>query len=98
MFILIPAIIIFLLLSYTYLNEVSFFTEVFIYILSILIVAITFILYRKIKQDLKLQEINALQAELLSYEKKLKQTEDKSLKIRYQKQINAIKKELDLKL
>lgn len=98
MFILIPAIFIFLLLSYLYLNEVSLVVKSVIYILIIVIVLLSFLLYKKIKSDIKLQEINALDAEVIALQKRLENTEDDSLKERYKKQIDTIKKEINSKL
>jgi len=97
MFLLIPAIFIFLLIAYIYLNELSLLIEIIIYILIIAIAFLTFFLYQKIKEDIKQQEINSLEAEIIALKKRAKKSEDEVLKQRYQKQIEAIKKEIDLK-
>jgi len=98
MFILIPAIFIFLLLSYIYLNDISLAMEIIIYILIVLIAFLSIVLYKKIQTDLKFQEINGLESEISDLEKRLKNTEDEVLKKRYYNQIDSIKKEIDSKL
>ena len=98
MFILIPVIFIFLLLSYIYLNNLSKFTQGFIYILIVIIILISSYLYKKIKNDLKQQEINALDAELLTLKKKLQTTEDEKEKNTVKRKINSVKEEIRLKL
>jgi amino acid permease len=97
MFILIPAIIIFLLLSYSYFNDISTISKGFIYFLCVLIVVASLYLYKKIKQNLKQQEINALEGEIVSLEKKLQIAEDEKEKNRLQRQINSIKDEIQSK-
>lgn len=98
MFILIPAIIIFLLLSYIYLNNPSVITQGFIYFLIVCIVFISLYLYKKIKSDLKLQELNALEAELKALEKKLLNTDDEKQKNMLQRKIESIQNEIKSKL
>ena len=98
MFLLIPAIFIFLLLAYIYLNDVSLVNEIIIYTLIVAIILLTYLLYKKIQADLKQQEINKLQAEIFALEKRAKNTQDEVLKQRYLKQIESINKEIDSKL
>ena len=98
MFLLIPAIFIFLLLAYLYLNDVSLVNEIIIYTLIVAIILLTYLLYKKIQADLKQQEINKLQAEIFALEKRAKNTQDEVLKQRYLKQIESINKEIDSKL
>jgi len=98
MFLLIPAIFIFLLFAYIYLNDLSLITEIIIYILISAISLLSLFLYKKVKDDLKSQEINALEAEIVSLKKRFQKTEDEDLKQRYQKQIESIQKEIDSKL
>ncbi len=97
MFLLIPAIIIFLLLSYIYLNQPSVVTQGIIYLFIFLIIYVSLKLYRKIKKDLKLQEINALESELLALKKRLQNTEDEIQKNTLQRKINALENEIQSK-
>jgi len=97
MFILIPAIIIFLLLSYLYLNDVGIVGEVIIYILIVLVIIVAFKLYYKIKKDLKQQEINSIQMEINDLINRLNNLQDDKQKDFIQNKIELLKKEIKTK-
>jgi len=97
MFILIPAIIIFLLLSYLYLNDVSFIGQIIVYISIVLVIIIAFKLYYKIKKDLKQQEINSIQMEINDLINRLNNLQDDKQKDFIQNKIELLKKEIKVK-
>lgn len=97
MFILIPAIIIFLLLSYLYLNDVGIVEEIVVYVLIVLVVIIAFKLYYKIKRDLKQQEINSIQMEINELVYRLNNLQDDKQKDFIQNKIELLKKEIKTK-
>ncbi len=62
-----------------------------------LIIYVSLKLYRKIKKDLKLQEINALESELLVLKKRLNNIDDETQKSTLQRKINALENEIQSK-
>lgn len=98
MFILIPAIIIFLLLSYLYLNDLSIGGQVFIYTLVFFVMAISLFLYKSIKKDMLQQEIHRLEADVLALEKKMLEMEDQKRKQQILNKIEQLQQEIELKL
>lgn len=75
MFLIIPAIVIFLAFSYLHLNEnVSMFVEVFIYIFIISVISFSLYIYKAIRKNLKQQELNKVLLEIHQLEQKLKRT------------------------
>jgi len=53
MFVIVPLIIIFLCLSYLYVTETSFYTDILIYGIIALTTFTSLFLYKKIQKDLK---------------------------------------------
>ncbi len=98
MFILIPAIIIFLLLTYLYLNDVSVVGQVFIYTLVFFVLGITLFLYKSIKKDMLQQEVHRLEADVLALEKKIIETTDQKRKQQILNKIEQLQQEIELKL
>jgi len=76
MAILIPFIIIFLCSAYLYLNEVSTIGKIIVYSFEILFLFGSFLLYKKIKKDIKQQQINQTQLQINDILKKLGNTTD----------------------
>ena len=75
MFLIIPAIVIFLAFSYLHLNEnVSMFLEVSIYIFIISVISFSLYIYKAIRKNLKQQELNKILLEIHQLEQKLKRT------------------------
>ncbi len=64
MFVIVPLIIIFLLSSYLYVNEVSVTVQITLYSLIVGVIFISLYLYRSIQNNLKQQEINSIQVEI----------------------------------
>ena len=95
MFILIPLIIIFLSLSYLKLNDdISIYTTIFLYILMGTTLFISLFLYKKIQDDIKQQEINAIQLDINHLIIKLDKTEDAENQELLIKQIEHLNEEL----
>jgi septal ring factor EnvC (AmiA/AmiB activator) len=95
MFIIVPLIIIFLSTSYIYLNQTSILTDILVYIFDIAIVALTIWLYKKVQQDLKLQEINKLKEEIGQLETKLKNSTDEQHIKSFNHKISVLKNDLN---
>jgi len=77
MFIIVPAIIIFLAFSYLHLNEdVSMVVEVFIYFFIVGVILLSLYIYKSIQKNLKQQEINKVLLEIHELQNKLKNTQD----------------------
>ena len=95
MFIIVPLILIFLLFSYMKLNNLSLFGEIVIYVLMVLIVYVSYYLFKKIKNDYKIQQQNTIKIEIQELEKKLHTTKDEQSKKAYIHKIDQLKKELD---
>ena len=96
MFVIVPLIIIFLCLSYLYINETSIYTDIFIYSLILLTSFISIYLYKKIQADLKQQEKNAIQLEINDLLHKLQNTNDEKIILSYEHKLDNLKKELML--
>jgi len=77
MFIIVPAIIIFLAFSYLHLNEdVSMVVEIFIYFFIVGVIFLSLYIYKSIQKNLKQQEINKVLLEIHNLQNKLKNTQD----------------------
>ncbi|MEA3383421.1 MAG: hypothetical protein U9Q20_01920 [Campylobacterota bacterium] len=88
MFVLIPLVIVFLSLSYIYVNDnLSIYTQIGLYILMITVSIISIVIYKKIKYNMKEQDNNQIRLEILELEKKLKTSTDKTL-------LNSIKQKI----
>jgi len=95
MFLIVPAIIIFLAFSYLHLNEdVSIFMEIITYIFIMGVVALSFYTYTSIKKNLKQQELNKILLEIHNLQIKLKNTTSEDQKDRLQLQIKRLQKEV----
>jgi hypothetical protein len=99
LFIIVPLIIIFLAFAYLELNEnISLIEEIIVYSIVIGVVFISIRLYNKVKNDVKLQEINALKFEYNELINKFNQSNDEEYKKNLNIKIENIKKEIDEKL
>ena len=95
MFVIVPLIIIFLCLSYLYINETSIYIDIFIYSIISLTSFISIYLYKKIQEDLNKQEKNAIQIEINNLLHKLQNTNDEKIILSYEHKLQNLKKELE---
>jgi amino acid permease len=99
LFIIVPLIIIFLAFAYLELNEnISLIEEIIVYSIVVGVVFISIRLYNKVKNDVKLQEINALRFEYNELMNNYNQNKDEEYKKNLTIKIEKIKKEIDEKL
>ena len=96
MFIIVPIIIIFLCLSYLYLNDTSMITDIIIYSTIFLTIFISFYLYNVIQKDLKQQEKNSIQLEINQLINKLNNTNDPLTIKSIKNKIDILGKEIDM--
>lgn len=95
MFILIPTIIIFLSLSYLHLNDdVGITTEIILYLVMISTVFISLNLYKKVKNDMNIQDINSIKIEIQRLTKKLNSTDKENIKLGLMRKIELLKQEI----
>ncbi len=95
MFILIPAVIIFLCVAYLSVNDdLSIYTESLIYFLITVVSCISLFLYKNIKKNMKQQEINKIKIEIYELEKKLQNTTDETYIKTINDKINRLKDEI----
>ena len=80
MFVIVPLIIIFLLSSYLYVNEVSVTMQITISSLIVGVVFISLYLYRSIQKNLQQQEINSIQIEINALKVKMQKLNDEKEK------------------
>ena len=94
MFLIIPAIIIFLAFSYLYVNDdVSLIVQGIIYFLVLIIILFSLYIYRSIQKNLQQQEHNKILLEIKQLHIKLNNTQnEEKKKILYQK-IRKLEKE-----
>jgi len=94
MFLIIPAIIIFLAFSYLYVNDdVSLIVQGVIYFLVLIIILFSLYIYRSIQKNLQQQEHNKILLEIKQLHIKLNNTQnEEKRKILYQK-IRKLEKE-----
>ena len=93
MFIIIPAIIVFLCAAYLSLNEVSIYTEIFVYLLVITTITVSIYIYKQIQKNLIQQELNSIQREINSLDNKLINTKDEKIKTTLKSKIELLEKE-----
>lgn len=94
MFIIVPLIIIFLAFAYLELNDnVSLLEKIVVYSIVLGVIAISIRLYTKIKNDVAIQELNALKFEYNELMNKYKQSKDEEYKKNLNIKIEKIKKE-----
>lgn len=96
MIIFIPLAIIFLLYSYIYFNVTSIVTDIIIYMLMFAVVIVSFLLGKKIKNDIHIQEKNALLHEIYELENKLSHEKDEKKQNVYLHRIKVIKDDIKL--
>jgi Ca2+/Na+ antiporter len=95
MFIIIPLIFIFLLFSYLQINDdVSFELTMTIYGLMIAIAYFSYVIFKKVKNDFKVQERNTIIAELNHLQQKLSKETDEKLIHTYKHKIEMLQEEL----
>lgn len=96
MFILIPTIIIFLCLAYIQLNDdISVITQITLYGVMTITTLISFKLYKKIKNDILLQEVNSITIEINKLHTNIKNTDDEQIILGLKKKIIALEKEIE---
>jgi len=96
MFVIVPLIIIFLCLSYLYVNQTSIFTDIIVYGIILLTSFISIFLYKKVQEDLKQQEKNSIQLEINELLHKLENCSDEKVIKSYEHKLENLKKELML--
>ncbi|MCK5293521.1 MAG: hypothetical protein KAJ49_02635 [Arcobacteraceae bacterium] len=94
MFVIVPAIIIFLCISYLYLNDTNIYAEIFIYGTIFLTIALSSYLYKIIQKDLKQQERNSIQLEINKLIEQLNITSDELHQKSLKHKIEVLQKEL----
>ncbi len=98
MFILIPTIIIFLCFSYLQINDnVGITTQIILYILMLITIFISLFLYKKVKKDMNLQDINSITIEIQRLNEKIDNTTDEKIILGLQHKIQLLKKEKETK-
>ena len=95
MFILVPLALLFLCFAYLNLNVHGLYTEIFVYSLMIFIIFSTYLLYSKIQNNIKQQEINIINLEILELEDKVKKEIDTIKKDNYLHKISKLKSEIN---
>ena len=96
MFILIPTIIIFLCISYLQINDdVGIITQVMLYILMVVTVFISFGLYKKVKNDMNLQDTNSIKIEIQRLTKILDKTKDEIKRVGLLHKIELLQNEIN---
>ena len=94
MFILIPSIIIFLCLSYIQLNDnISITTFILLFTTIGITVAISLSLYKKVRNDINLQDINSIIIEINRLNKLLQNTKDEKIILGLENKIKLLKKQ-----
>ena len=94
MFIIVPLIIIFVCSSYLYVNELSITTTISIYGFEIVTIISTIWLYKKIQNDLDMQEDNKIRKEIIILNTRLKNSKDAVLIKSTKQKILKLEKEL----
>ena len=96
MFILIPTIIIFLSLSYLHLNnDVGITTEIVLYLVMISTVFVSLYLYKKVKNDMNIQDINSIKIEIQRLIQKLNSTKEENIKLGLMRKIELLQQEIE---
>ena len=93
MFVIVPLIIIFLCLSYLYINETTLYIDIIIYGIIGLTAFTSLFLYKKIQKDLRQQEKNNIQLEINSLLHKLEKESDEKIILLYEHKLEVLKKE-----
>ncbi len=96
MFILVPLILIFFCIAYLSVNDdLTIYTQSFIYFLIIFILFVSYYLFKIINKDMKKQELNNIQIEINSLNHKLNTISDDTQKQGILNQINILKREYE---
>ena len=96
MFILIPTIIIFLSLSYLHLNnDVGITTQIVLYLVMISTAFISLYLYKKVKNDMNIQDINSIIIEIQRLTQKLNSTKEENIKLGLMRKIELLQQEIE---
>ena len=96
MFILIPTIIIFLSLSYLHLNDdVGIATEIVLYLLMLTTTLISLYLYKKVKNDMNIQDVNSIKIEIQRLTQKLNKTKEENIKLGLIHKIKLLQQEIN---
>lgn len=91
MFILIPLILIFFAVAYLQVMEdISIYTEVFIYCFIVLVIFISFYTLRFIQNDMKKQELNNILLEINKLKQKLTNVKSEQQKLGIENEINIL--------
>jgi len=99
MFLLIPLVIIFFCFTYIKVNEdISTLAYIIVYAIIALTIIFTIYIYKKLKQDSKMQDINSLKLQINELIFRIKKCEDKDKIKLLEKRIQTIQKEIDDKL
>ena len=94
MFLIVPAIIIFLAFSYLHLNkDVSMVVQVLVYISILSIILLSLYIYKSIQKNLKQQELNKILLEIHHLEQKIKSSNNQSQKDTINLQIKKLQEE-----
>ena len=95
MFILIPTIIVFLSLSYLHLNkDVGMTTQIVLYLLMVTTILISLYLYKKVKNDMNIQDVNSIKIEINRLTKKLNSTNEENIKLGLIRKIELLEEEI----
>ncbi|MDD2697573.1 MAG: hypothetical protein PHF17_02095 [Arcobacteraceae bacterium] len=99
MFLLIPVAVIFLLFVYLHMHDdLSTLLEIIVYSLMVGISYISFVLYKKVKNDFKQQEINAISIEIKALQSKISHSKDEKTILFYKQKIKNLENEIEEKL
>jgi len=93
MFIIIPFVIIFLLYAYLKFNDLSSFGEIVVYLLMLAVIFLSYVIAKTVKKDFRQQQINSIQREIYTLEKKISQV-DETTQEHYKKEILLLQKDL----
>ena len=97
MFILIPLVLIFFCIAYLSVNDdLTIYTQSFIYFLIFFILFVSVYLFKIIKADMKKQELNNVQIEINKLNHKLNIISDDTQKKGILNEINILKQEYEI--
>ena len=98
MFIIIPLIFIFLAVAFLQINPtLSLVVKVLVYIFIFLVIAITMFITKKIKDDIKIQEINQTILAVKKLKKQLLNTTDKQKILGLKNEIEKLENEISIR-
>ncbi len=98
MFILIPSIIIFLCISYLQLNDdVGIYAQILLYAIMGITLYLSFCVYKKVKNDINLQDCNSICIEINRLVEKLDGSSDKKIISGLEQKIKLLEEEIKSK-